>query len=116
MNLLQETITVIESNGKSVDEVLWIGGDDCWFTWDHFTTISDQEYDSGFGGQKVASDLIVVGSGWWMSRGEYDGSEWWDFHQPITKDNREHSEPSNLFAEIGWSTVKRINQEGGEYA
>ena len=36
-------------------------------------------YDNGFGGAEVHGDLKIVGNDWWMERGEYDGSEWWEF-------------------------------------
>lgn len=36
-------------------------------------------YDNGFGGQEVVTDLVILGDNWWLERGEYDGSEWWGF-------------------------------------
>jgi len=27
----------------------------------------------------IRNDLYVVGEDWWLERGEYDGSEWWEF-------------------------------------
>jgi len=38
----------------------------------------DFDYDSGFGGQELYG-LIWYTDGTWSSRGEYDGSEWWDY-------------------------------------
>jgi hypothetical protein len=37
----------------------------------------DFEYDNGVGGQ-VVFGLIWLEDDTWLSRGEYDGSEWWD--------------------------------------
>ena len=34
------------------------------------------EYDSGFGGQRLFGTVWLEDSTW-LSRGEYDGSEWW---------------------------------------
>lgn len=34
-------------------------------------------YDSGYGGQELYGTIWYVG-GTWSSRGEYDGSEWWE--------------------------------------
>ncbi|MDU0406154.1 hypothetical protein ML8HA_01956 [Lactococcus lactis] len=34
-------------------------------------------YDSGYGGQEIAYNLMIKGNGFIMTRGEYDGSEWW---------------------------------------
>jgi hypothetical protein len=33
-------------------------------------------YDSGYGGQRLFG-LVWFEDGTWLSRGEYDGSEWW---------------------------------------
>jgi hypothetical protein len=39
----------------------------------------DREYDSGYGGQELFGTIWYT-SGNWSSRGEYDGSEWWEYH------------------------------------
>ena len=36
-------------------------------------------YDSGFGSQNFEGTIWYVG-GTWSSRGEYDGSEWWEYN------------------------------------
>lgn len=38
------------------------------------------EYDNGFGMQLVEG-TIVFADGTWLTRGEYDGSEWWQDHK-----------------------------------
>jgi hypothetical protein len=45
-----------------------------------FLTNLDFEYDSGYGGQQLFG-TIWCEEGIWFDRGEYDGSEWWQFHQ-----------------------------------
>ena len=30
------------------------------------------------------------GSDWWLERGEYDGSEWWEFRREPVKDKQTH--------------------------
>lgn len=35
------------------------------------------KYDSGFGGQELFG-IVWLKDGTWLSRGEYDGSEWWE--------------------------------------
>ncbi len=37
----------------------------------------DFSYDSGYGGQELYG-TVWLEDGTWLSRGEYDGSEWWD--------------------------------------
>lgn len=36
-------------------------------------------YDSDYGGQELYGTIWYVG-GTWSSRGEYDGSEWWEYN------------------------------------
>lgn len=81
MNLLQETLKKLEQNGKSPSDVLWVGSLDGLHAmpWGDFEKVARFDYDSGFGSQEIASDLVIVGHDWWMTRGEYGGSEWWDF-------------------------------------
>jgi hypothetical protein len=38
----------------------------------------DFEYDDGFGGQNVFGTIWYT-DGTWSDRGEYDGSEWWEY-------------------------------------
>lgn len=89
MNLLQETLDVLEKNGVDQSQVLYcaiLGPDSFWqeqepfyFSWQEFKELADFDYDNGFGGHEVNSKLVVVGNNWWLERGEYDGSEWWEF-------------------------------------
>ena len=47
--------------------------------WDQFLSDIDEEYDDGYGGQELFG-TIWYKDGTWSTRGEYDGSEWWDYH------------------------------------
>lgn len=40
----------------------------------------DFEYDSGYGSQHLFGTVWFTEPGVWMERGEYDGSEWWEFN------------------------------------
>jgi hypothetical protein len=40
----------------------------------------DIQYDSGYGGQRLFG-IVWMQDGTWLSRGEYDGSEWWDWNK-----------------------------------
>lgn len=48
--------------------------------YDVFTQSIDREYDAGYGGQQLFG-TIWYEDGTWSSRGEYDGSEWWDWNK-----------------------------------
>jgi hypothetical protein len=83
-NLLQETITTIADSEHKEGDVAWVGSLDGNYamSWERVRPLLDINYDSGFGGAEIADDLVVVFTdGSWLERGEYDGSEWWEFKQ-----------------------------------
>lgn len=45
---------------------------------DNFLKKLNREYDSGYGGQYLFG-IIWYDDGSWSDRGEYDGSEWWQY-------------------------------------
>ncbi len=45
--------------------------------YNEFLNSLDFEYDSGYGGQELYG-IVWLEDGTWLSRGEYDGSEWWE--------------------------------------
>lgn len=78
-NLLKETIRDLELFDKKPSDVLWVGSKNQVGTWEDFSSLADFDYDDGFGGNEIEDSLVIVGDNWWMERGEYDGSEWWEF-------------------------------------
>lgn len=113
MNLLHETIDDIRRSGHTPDDIIFIGsersGHQC--TWAEFEILADREYDAGYGGQRVATDLkIVFSDGHTMWRGEYDGSEWWAFSKPFEMPSENHKIQS-LFARSSWESLAEIHQE-----
>jgi hypothetical protein len=48
--------------------------------YDNFILDLDFTYDNGFGGQQL-DGIIWFKDGTWADRGEYDGSEWWNYHK-----------------------------------
>ena len=112
-NLLQETISVMERYNKSPEDIDYINmpPEECFdkpyyeasnatyfndneneenakqlIAWRLFSYLSQEpfyEYDDGYGGQEVPNICIIFRDKSWLSRGEYDGSEWWDYnHTP----------------------------------
>jgi len=79
MNLLKETLDKLANSNHVPSDIKFIGsvsGYSC--TWEEFQKLANIEYDSGYGSQIVASDLIIIFSdNSWLERREYDGSEWW---------------------------------------
>jgi hypothetical protein len=47
--------------------------------YEEFIDSLDFDYDSGYGGQELFG-TIWMQDGTWFTRGEYDGSEWWQHH------------------------------------
>lgn len=93
-NLLTETAEILLQCKKVKDDVRWVGvryagvgreDTGLSFTWEQFSAVANLEYDNGFGGNEVEGSLVVVGDDWWLERGEYDGSEWWEFKTMPTK-------------------------------
>ena len=41
----------------------------------------DFKYDSGYGGQELYGTVWLIEEGTWFERGEYDGSEWWEYKE-----------------------------------
>jgi hypothetical protein len=116
MNFLKETIEAIEKSEHTIDQIIFIGsresGHSC--TWDEFVKLADFKYDDGFGGQEIARDLIIVFSdSTYMWRGEYDGSEWWDF-LPSFVMPKTHKEIKRLKCpECLWMTLEEIQEDPG---
>jgi len=89
MNLLKDTLEILRSAKRKEGDVLWVGNNKFWFTWNEFKKLAkNADFDGGYGAQEVAVDLIIVGKDFWMTRGEYDGSEWWEYHKYPTKPPR----------------------------
>ena len=84
-NLLNETLDFLTDNGKSPTDVAWVQWEEFYCSWVEFVNAAAFEYDSGFGGAEIQTSLKIVGADWWLERGEYDGSEWWEFKTMPTK-------------------------------
>jgi hypothetical protein len=46
--------------------------------YDKFLVDLDFDYDEGYGAQRLMGTIWLV-NGDWIERGEYDGSEWWQY-------------------------------------
>lgn len=117
-NLLEETLGVLSANGKKPEDVYWVGTPELNTGWSEFVKIANVEYNPGYGSQEVATDLLVVGNGWWLERHEYDGSEWWEFkNQPLATTEKtnliavttEQAEQLGFDVSCGWNDLQKIN-------
>ncbi len=80
MNLLEETKRELELHGKNVFDVVWFGTREEEWQCD-LQSLININYDNGFGAAEIPEDFIIVGDDFWLERGEYDGSEWWEFKE-----------------------------------
>lgn len=79
-NFWEETIGVLEDEGKTWEDVIRVGIKKGYIEKELFKKLAKEtNYDYGYGASKIAEDLIIEGKGFRLVRGEYDGSEWWDY-------------------------------------
>ena len=85
MNFLKETLVAMEDAGYCIAQITFIGSANHVYeipSWSAFQKLADFDYDNGYGGQRIAIDLVIeFDDGGWLTRGEYDGSEWWEMNQ-----------------------------------
>jgi hypothetical protein len=112
-NLLEETEEALEQIGATFGDVIFIGSSDGRYSCsvDEFKKLADIEYNARFGGQEIATDLVIeLTNGRVMSRGEYDGSEWWDFTTPIPKLS-ETLPIITLKGNSSWSSLDELSKQ-----
>ena len=93
MNLLKETVYQIENRGHTVQDIIFIGSEISGYqcTWDEYKILANFDYDNGYGGQEVATDLMIAfNDGSTLRRDEYDGAEWWDYVEPFKMPTENH--------------------------
>lgn len=114
-NLLSETERAIADTPNTPEDIIFIGSQTSghYCTWEQFCVLADVEYDSGYGGQEVARDLIIVfKDGTYLYRSEYDGSEWWDYTVPFRFPRKLHDIARLISG--GWSTLDEIHKPEGD--
>lgn len=80
VNLAIETTSVLNQDGYTVDDIDWIGNRAFKILIHEFFDVArNTVYSNGYGGIAIPGDLLIMmNDGSWYSRGEYDGSEWWE--------------------------------------
>ena len=84
-NLKTETLEALNNHGKTIADIEFITTGSSEIPVHAFFDQVSFNYDDGYGGQIITAGLAIVGSDWWLERGEYDGAEWWEFKQKPTK-------------------------------
>ena len=82
VNFLEETVLKMQSVGKTINDIKWIGSDDFYLDVKEFIRLAENiEYDNDFGQQEIAADLkIVFNDSSIMIREEYNGAERWVYY------------------------------------
>jgi len=90
-NARTELLEVLTEAGQTLSTIDYgyfhLGSNKCEFDGSirsHQLALLDRDYDSGYGGQEL-SGTIVFKDGTWLERGEYDGSEWWEYKSKPSK-------------------------------
>lgn len=115
INLLDETIQELADHGKTLEDVLWVGGEHFTIPMESFVAAADTEYNCGFGAPEVAQDLVIVlKDGSWLERADYDGSEWWEFKKSPRMPGHEWDGEIALTvrqadgASCGWEDLRKL--------
>lgn len=121
MNLKTETLKVLKLNKKTVEDIRWIGTKYETINAEKFWRLADTEYDEGYGAQKVATDLLIVGDNWWLERESYDGAEHWVYKSIPALPKRKMINIDCLTVEqynklhgtrkVGWCILAELNED-----
>jgi conserved hypothetical protein len=87
MNLLKETLEILEKNNKTFDDIEHIviiseydSEKNCVIPKDDYLRIAKiTDYHNGYGGAEIDMGLMLLGKDFRLVRSEYDGAEWFDF-------------------------------------
>ena len=86
VNFREETLKAIKESGHTEEDVMFVGSCDGKYRMNmgEFLKKSDFIYDDGYGYPQIVQDLIVYFKDKsYMTRGEYDGSEWWQYNKSL---------------------------------
>lgn len=109
-NLFDETVTILEIHGKTIADIEYIGSSETKINTNKALELMKKtNYDNGYGAQEIAENLMIKGNGFIMIRGEYDGSEWWDYMQPDPSLPQVDTDVKSFEANIGWESLEEIN-------
>lgn len=109
-NLLDETKRILQMYGHTLSDIVWVGCEDYRIEIEQFIELANVVYDDGFGSEEVATDLLVVGTDWWLERHEYDGSEWWEY-KTMPQMPKEVKSVNYVVSNRWGGTLTMINEE-----
>ena len=105
--LYDETVTVLERHDKTIADIECIGNSETKInTNKELEQMQKTNYDSSYGGQEIAEKLMNKGNGFIMTRGEDDGSEWWDYMQTDPSLPQVERDVNIFKANICWDSLE----------
>ena len=116
MNLYDETVETLSFYDKTIADIEYIGSTRTKINTNKALELMKKtNYHSGYGGQEIACNLMIKGKDFIMTRGEYDGSEWWDYMQTDPSLPQVERDVKSFKTDMSWDTLEEINDlEGGE--
>ena len=90
INFYKETLFAIETSGKTVSDIEWIGtrNGESRITWEEFVKISDFKYPNNVSVAEIDPDLIILFKDEsYFERKYHDYTEGWELKSPIKKDS-----------------------------
>ena len=111
INLLKETIEKLNQNNKKEEDVICVyckisswnmdeKDKEYKTTFELFKKYADFSYDDGYGGNEILLGLKIIGNDFWLERGEYDGSEWWNYKTFPNVENAEFVDSENMIKKM----------------
>lgn len=79
-NLLEETKDTLKLYGCTLNDIVWVGIKEGYIPLETFIKHADFEYDDVILGQRVPTDLVVVGKDFIMARKEYSDGDRWEYY------------------------------------
>jgi hypothetical protein len=116
MNLYDETVEILKLHDKTIADIEYIGSTRTKINTNKALELMKKtNYDSGFGGQEIACNLMIKGKDFIMKRAEYDGSEWWNYMQTDPTLPKVERDVKSFKTDMSWDSLEEINGlEGGE--
>jgi len=98
INMYQELTQALAANGKTMDDIQWVGTKEFYVpTAEFLTRIQELYYDQERGCAEVATDLIIIGVDWGLRRKyDYKGNEDWEYIELPVKPDAVRSDINNF--------------------
>ena len=112
-NLFDETVKILKIHSKTIADIEYIGSPETKINTNKALQLMKKtNYYNSFGRQEVAQNLMIKGDGFIMTRGEYDGSEWWDYMPSELSLPQVDTDVKSLETQEGWESLEEINELG----